>query len=551
MRRETLKFPGFPQEGPETYTREGVGMWLAHIDISPQSASPRKPARWVADDHPSVTHCPFTGLEFDWVRRRHHCRLCGGVFADEVCSRRAMLPPDLIIVNADAMWDINKRDPQRLCDVCFEAVQPIQEYMAGTSCNALQQGESLEVEGVRRYLNSPLAFKMEDELKKAAYSILNFTSDGVIKDKSVPLPLLAKAKGLAFMTVVKGGLIWAGKAGTGIVVARQRDGSWSAPSAIGTFGMSWGLQAGGEVTDFMILLNSNTAVDAFAGEKSFSLGGDVSVAVGPLGRSGGGTMTAGSGGTCACYTYSHSKGLFAGFSLEGSAIVTRDQVNKDFYGREVDPAELLNGSVQSPPAAQPLYDALNTALAGYAGGVGGGGGGGGSGGGGGVGMGGGQRHSAWHGAGASRAGSGDPGGGYTPGGGGGGGGGGFGNAGGIAGAAHSVLGAGGVAAAAGAAAMFGGASAGSGGGGGQYGAQPGYQQQRQQFPAQNFSIPQGPPAPAAPVAPPAAKLSLGSLGTSHTQDSLAQNGDSSDPLGGASTSGAYGPTADNPFGTSF
>ena len=99
------------------------------------------PARWVPDDHPSCTHCPFTGLEFDWVRRKHHCRLCGGVFSGDVCSYRAMLPPDLIVRQPDAMFEVNVRDPQRLCDMCHEAVMPVQEYMAQSASNAVQQAE--------------------------------------------------------------------------------------------------------------------------------------------------------------------------------------------------------------------------------------------------------------------------------------------------------------------------------------------------------------------------------------------------------------------------
>jgi lipid-binding SYLF domain-containing protein len=82
------------------------------------------------------------------------------------------------------------------------------------------------------------------------------------------------------------------------------------------------------VTDVVILLNSNAAVDAFAGQSNVSLGGEVSVAVGPLGRAGSAEVHGGNGGMSACYTYSHSKGVFAGVSLEGSVIVARGEVNK-------------------------------------------------------------------------------------------------------------------------------------------------------------------------------------------------------------------------------
>jgi lipid-binding SYLF domain-containing protein len=301
-------------------------------------------------------------LEFDWIRRRHHCRLCGGVFSDDVCQKRSLLPFDIICVAPDATSDsFNPRDPQRLCDFCYEVVQPIQEFLADKNSNC-QQEHMVDEDSFARYFNMPLSFSLEEEVKKAAYTIANFTTEGIIKDKSIPLPLLQAAKGLAFLSVIKVGLIYSCKLGTGLVVSRSRDGSWSAPSAIGTAGMGWGAQVGAEMTDFVILLNSHAAVDAFAGQQSLTLGGALGVAVGPLGRSGGAQVQGGDAGMCACYTYSHSKGLFAGISLEGSVIQCRTEVNKDFYGKHIEAAELLSGNLPCPPAAQPLYDALNKAL---------------------------------------------------------------------------------------------------------------------------------------------------------------------------------------------
>jgi lipid-binding SYLF domain-containing protein len=63
------------------------------------------------------------------------------------------------------------------------------------------------------------------------------------------------------------------------------------------------------------------------------------------------------------YTYSHSKGLFGGVGLQGSAIAARSDLNKKFYGREITPAEILTGAVEQPAAASQLYDAINRAFA--------------------------------------------------------------------------------------------------------------------------------------------------------------------------------------------
>lgn len=107
------------------------------------------------------------------------------------------------------------------------------------------------------------------------------------------------------------------------------------------------------------------AVNLFASDDgSFQLGADVGVAIGPVGRSVeadvGATASAGSGGLAlaSIYTYSLSKGLYAGVSFDGKVIVTRNKVNEKFYGQEITAKELLSGEVPTPPAAQPLYDAL-------------------------------------------------------------------------------------------------------------------------------------------------------------------------------------------------
>ena len=76
-------------------------------------------------------------------------------------------------------------------------------------------------------------------------------------------------------------------------------------------------------------------------------------------------MNFGDGGCAASYTYSHSRGLYAGISLEGSVIFSRSDVNHRFYGRVVTPTDLLRGNIPPPRAAQPLYDALGTALSAF------------------------------------------------------------------------------------------------------------------------------------------------------------------------------------------
>ncbi|PVU96748.1 hypothetical protein BB561_000986 [Smittium simulii] len=174
--------------------------------------------------------------------------------------------------------------------------------------------------------------------------------------KLIPSDVLDKCKGIAVLTVIKGGFIWSGRLGTGLVIAKLPDGSWSAPSAIGTLGIGFGGQIGGELTDFVMILNNENAVKAFSRGGNFTLGTNLSIAAGPTGRSvevGGSIREA-----AAVYSYSKTKGLFAGVSIEGTLILEREDANQNFYKYTISSKELLLGKVLKPQQAQKLYDAI-------------------------------------------------------------------------------------------------------------------------------------------------------------------------------------------------
>lgn len=116
---------------------------------------------------------------------------------------------------------------------------------------------------------------------------------------------------------------------------------------------------GAQVSDHVFLLMTDDAVEMmFSSNGNIQLGADIGIAVGPLGRALEADMGAAPGKFAPVYTYSLSKGLYAGVSLDGKVIVTRNRVNERFYGREVSGMELLSGQIPTPPAARPLYDAL-------------------------------------------------------------------------------------------------------------------------------------------------------------------------------------------------
>src|SRR5881392_761379 len=172
-------------------------------------------------------------------------------------------------------------------------------------------------------------------------------------EKRIPASVLRRAKGLAIMSVVKAGLIFSGKGGKGVVVARTGHG-WSGPSFIATGGAGWGPQIGAEVTDFVIVLNHESAVRAFSKGGNVTLGADASVAAGPVGRA----AEADVAPRAAIYTYSKTKGLFIGASLEGAVIGTRKGANDHYYGRPVSAYDILHGRVAAPPGAANLRAAL-------------------------------------------------------------------------------------------------------------------------------------------------------------------------------------------------
>jgi lipid-binding SYLF domain-containing protein len=172
-------------------------------------------------------------------------------------------------------------------------------------------------------------------------------------EKGIPGRVIRNAKGLAIITVVKVGFGISGKGGQGVVVARTGRG-WSGPSFVGTGGAGWGPQIGAQVTDFVFVLNSNRAVRAFSRDGNVTLGVDASVAAGPVGRD----AHAGVTPTAAIYTYSRSKGLFAGASLEGAVIATQKTANARYYGRPARAIDILAGRVAAPAGARALHRAL-------------------------------------------------------------------------------------------------------------------------------------------------------------------------------------------------
>lgn len=175
-----------------------------------------------------------------------------------------------------------------------------------------------------------------------------------IPENQIPPRIMSNARGLAIIRVLKIGFGVSGKGGQGVLVARTAQG-WSGPSFIGLGGAGWGLQVGAELTDFIFVLNNDAAVRAFSRDGNIKLGADLSAAAGPVGRDLQGAVMS----TAAVYTYSRSKGLFAGVSLEGAIIATQKTANERYYGQSIGARSILAGDVPPPPGAQRLVEILS------------------------------------------------------------------------------------------------------------------------------------------------------------------------------------------------
>lgn len=309
-----------------------------------------EPPKWLPDS--AASSCMLCSIRFHPIMcTRHHCRFCGGVFCGDCSKGRSLLPVKF-----------RMGDPQRVCDVCCVRLENIQPYLMDQVSRASQLPtcDLTDLSTLRSWLNFPWGQSMEYEIYKATNTIRAYTKIGTLKpEKSIPDAILRQAKGLAILTVAKVGIGITYNIGTGLVIARRQDGSWSPPSAISSFGLGWGAQMGGELTDFIIVLRTHDAVKTFSSGVHLSLGAGLSAAVGIVGRTVEADMRAGDGGYAACYTYSYSKGAFVGVSLEGSIVTTRSSENSRFYGSQsIRASDIVLGSIPKPPAAATLYNAL-------------------------------------------------------------------------------------------------------------------------------------------------------------------------------------------------
>jgi lipid-binding SYLF domain-containing protein len=155
--------------------------------------------------------------------------------------------------------------------------------------------------------------------------------------------------GIAFINIVEVGFIFSGNVGTGIVLARKPDGTWSPPTAIGLTGIGWGFIMGASLKDIVYLIYDEMTLKAMSGDVGVKLSTQTEAALGTWGRTAEATNIISNKGIGCNIALSYSKGIFGGLSVEGAVCNPRKAVNQKFYGKKVSPKEILfDGAVEVP-----------------------------------------------------------------------------------------------------------------------------------------------------------------------------------------------------------
>ncbi|HEY1755343.1 MAG TPA: lipid-binding SYLF domain-containing protein [Bryobacteraceae bacterium] len=207
-------------------------------------------------------------------------------------------------------------------------------------------------------LGAGLAHAGSDAADRLAASAQTFKEVMDTPDKSIPRGLLNRAQCIVIVPgLKKGAFVFGAKYGKGFLSCRNKSGvGWSAPGGIRIEGGSFGFQIGGEETDAFLLVMNPKGEDRLLSTK-FTLGADAVAAAGPVGRSTQAETDAAL--TAEILTWSRSRGLFAGISLNGATLRPDEDWNKEMYGKPLKNRDIVTGGIAPPAAAAELMAELN------------------------------------------------------------------------------------------------------------------------------------------------------------------------------------------------
>ncbi|PTB67769.1 DUF500-domain-containing protein [Trichoderma citrinoviride] len=220
---------------------------------------------------------------------------------------------------------------------------------------------------------------LDKESDKAARILRSFCKDGFYTEeerpaddagpkrkqrviKKIPQKVIENAVGLAIFTTMRTGLWVSGSGGSGVLVARQEDGSWSPPSGILLHTAGLGFLVGVDIYDCVLVINNRKALEAFTKIRA-TLGGEISAVAGPVGM--GGVLENDGKWKQAnrpVFTYLKSRGFYAGVQFDGTVVIERTDENARFYGEKIGVADILAGKTKRrPPELKMLMETLKAA----------------------------------------------------------------------------------------------------------------------------------------------------------------------------------------------
>jgi len=192
-----------------------------------------------------------------------------------------------------------------------------------------------------------------DRFVDAAKVLELFTTN---EEQGIPADILQKARGIAVIpNLIRGGFLFGGRRGRGVLAIRSPNGEWSNPAFVTLTGGSFGAQLGVESADVILVFANDRAVRNIASGK-FTLGGDATATAGPLGRRTQSAVT----GRAEVYVYMHSQGLFAGAAFEGTRLDVDQEASANLY-RNTSGVPLGAQTPETPAVVLPFLDALRTA----------------------------------------------------------------------------------------------------------------------------------------------------------------------------------------------
>lgn len=194
--------------------------------------------------------------------------------------------------------------------------------------------------------------KARQTVEKAKLTVETFQSDAVFTRNYDGY--LKTAKGfLIIPQMVKGAFIFGGSGGSGVLVARDEEaGGWSQPAFYTLGGVSFGLQAGGQASETLIIVTNERGLNRLLNSGA-KLGADLSMAVGPIGE-GVGTANI----TADLIVFTRNKGLYGGVSVEGSVVDVRQSWNRAYFGEDLRPSDILIHGKGENPSSDPLLEAV-------------------------------------------------------------------------------------------------------------------------------------------------------------------------------------------------